>query len=152
MDIDWDSIGEEFKDMIEDMPELDAFCFADNSGNPYGVPLLKVAALLLILHASKDAQYGSSWARNGEFGVMLNLKRKEDRLDQLAALSACDDSSQYHVALMDTLADRSVYGMMWMSYIARHRPHAFSLWLEQVWCPCTGITYEEIATLIGLEE
>jgi len=97
--------------------------------DPYGVPLPKLAALLLGLQAVKDAGYGSSWAKRGEFGVFENYFRKTDRLETLALLVMAAESGelprQIGVGLVAQIADGVNYGLMWLSWLARMRPEAF---------------------------
>jgi len=116
--------------------------------DPYGVPLPKLAALLLGLQAVKDAGYGSSWAKRGEFGVFENYFRKTDRLETLALLVMAAESGelprQIGVGLVAQIADGVNYGLMWLSWLARMRPEAFRNWLEDDYCADTGLHYVDV--------
>lgn len=139
------------KTMLGDMPHMRNLLVADRSANPYGVEMVTLAALMQVLHMAKDVGYGRSWSRHGEVGVYQNLVRKDDRLEQLALLtmSGHDDVTERHrIALVDTLIDRALYCMMWVSYIAGVRPEDFEAWLRDSWCRSTGIDFENVMEFI----
>lgn len=136
-------------------PHIIDLLYTDHSGDPYGIPIAKLAALQLVFHNCKDAGYGRSWAKRGEVNAFSNTMRKADRLERLGVivLSGNDTvvSMAHHVALVDTLLDQSNYDLMWVSFIAKVRPDVFEEWLRSTWCKATGIDYDDIEQFIGGE-
>lgn len=67
------------------------------------------------LHRSKDAAYGVAWKKRGEvIGVMANIARKADRLENVAAggPDTPDESN------LDTAIDLFVYVVKYAAYLA----------------------------------
>lgn len=133
-------------------PRMIELLHADNSDDPYGVSMEKLASLQVMFHACKDEGYGRSWAKRGEMNAYNNTMRKADRLERLGVLTLGGDlqlvKMVHHVALVDALMDLSTYAQMWVSLIAKLRPHVFEMWLRSVWCASTGITYEDVVSLL----
>lgn len=118
---------------------------------PYGLDLDRLTAVLLFYQQCKDAGYGCSWAKRGELGIYMNLMRKADRMDKLVPLVLSGEHDG--VALVDTLADMVLYGMMWLSYIAAKRPSDIENWVRSTFCKETGLDEQMVlALLFGVED
>jgi hypothetical protein len=126
------------------MPARAAMLMDDCREDPYGIPIVRLMAMLHTFQKCKDDEYGRSWARRGMAGVLGNALRKTDRLENLGMVTILQEGSRHArlhmwVALVDTLVDIACYALMWASYVARHKPAAFGTWLEDVWCKTTGV-------------
>jgi hypothetical protein len=69
------------------------------------------------LHRQKDAAYGNAWKKRGEvIGVMANVARKADRLENVAggAPDTPDESN------LDTAIDLFVYVVKYCAFLADH--------------------------------
>lgn len=69
---------------------------------------------LRTLHRRKSAAYGDSWKRRGELvGVLANVARKVDRLENLGSFPAGDPESW-----SDTVTDLAIYLIKYLTYLA----------------------------------
>lgn len=69
---------------------------------------------LRTLHRRKSAAYGDSWKRRGELvGVLANVARKVDRLENLSNLPADDPESW-----SDTVTDLAIYLVKYLTFLA----------------------------------
>lgn len=100
-------------------------------------------------HEAREQTYQLSFAKRGETGVWLNLVRKTDRLDPLAArvmtsvVTGEEVLENDGVTLVDTLVDMAMYSLKWLAIIKVIRPDHFHEWLEQVFCKDTGMDMQE---------
>jgi len=151
------NLEEMIAQVSDDMPQFAMTMCADASDDPYPIPMVKLASLLLVYHMHKDSQYGRSWAKRGEAGVYHNVMRKSDRYGQLAdRLEKLDGiakvvmsghrlaTDEIHLAFVDLLVDISLYCLMWLDWIAAERPEDVERWVEEVWSNVTGIDVAEI--------
>lgn len=140
-----------------DMPQYANLAFRDESSDPYGIPMDRLAAIILWLQQVKDAGYGRSWAKRGEMGVFHNVMRKEDRAEVLAkhaqAIMSGHESvgRPTRVSFIATLVDRVNYCMMWISYIAKVRPEDFIAWLEDDFCIDVGMSVDDVLEFLEWE-
>jgi hypothetical protein len=159
---------EELEELLEKMfaehPEYASLLGDGEDFDPYGIPMVKLASILLVYHMSKDAEYGRSWAKRGESGVFHNVMRKGDRFARVAenfakiectakvamAAGDCDYDVGFHLrsALIDLLVDTALYCMMWIGYMISKDDRHFMFWIGSVWCAVTGISYDTIEEYI----
>lgn len=149
---------EEMLEIIKrDMPDYANLTLHDGSTDPYGIPMDRLAAIILWLQRIKDAGYGRSWAKRGEMGVFHNVMRKEDRAETLAQYAQAIMSGHpsvgrtTRVGFIATLVDRVNYCMMWLSYIAKVRPEDFVAWLEDDFCIDVDIDVNDVLDFLGWE-
>lgn len=159
MSLSGDDLHAKLADVLDaiskDMPQFVGL-FEDESDDPYGVSMTKLATLMLALHVVKDAEYGRSWAKHGVAGVFYNMVRKKDRLGKLidklfvAVMSDRDivEDSGLCVSLFATLVDDAIYGMMAVCYLAKHKPVEFEAWLRSDWCATTGVGLADVLELL----
>ena len=76
----------------------------------------------------KEATYGSSWCKRGEMDVFFNLARKFDRLENMMLKGAKDEVGEDKI---DTVADLTNYGLLWMTYLLRNNSKAFQDWTNK---------------------
>jgi hypothetical protein len=139
----------------QDMPSYSSSTLSDESIDPYGVSMDKLAAIVLWLQRVKDAGYGRSWAKRGEMGVFHNVMRKKDRMDTLEKLAQAIMSGHAsvgrstRVAFVATLIDMANYCMMWASYVAKVRPEDFVAWLQDDFCIDVGIELDNVLEFLG---
>lgn len=70
---------------------------------------------IIVLHRRKDAAYGNAWKKRGEvIGVMANVARKADRLENLAS-GAPDTPDESN---LDTAIDLFVYAVKYCAFLA----------------------------------
>ena len=73
-----------------------------------------VRGALRTLHRRKSAAYGDSWKRRGELiGVLANVARKVDRLENVGNFAADDPESW-----SDTVTDLAIYLIKYLTYLA----------------------------------
>lgn len=123
-----------------------ATILGNDSIDPYGIELYRLAGLLISFQSAKEADYGESWAKRGEIGVYMNLMRKVDRLEMLVPLALSGECDG--MVLVDTLVDMTLYGMMWLSYIAAARPNDIECWIRNIYCRETGASEEEVLMIL----
>ena len=110
-----------------------------------------IMSALLPFHKAREETYKLSFAKRGESGVWLNLARKYDRLDPLAARVLAGDGKEHDgVTLIDTLVDTAMYSLKWLAVIRELRPETFDEWIKQVYCSDTGDTFDEACTEFNL--
>lgn len=142
--IEGEELEEMYKDFVAKDPQV-VKLFHTEPGDPYGIPMVKLAGLMIVLWMSKDAIYGQSWSKRGDSGVFHNYFRKDDRLEKLGILSMSGENCDSVTAsLIDALVDRALYGMMWICWLAKTEPDVFKMWIKAFFCPSTGIAYEDI--------
>jgi len=89
-----------------------------------------VCAFLSRLEAVKGKGYTASCFKRGEKdGMLVNLQRKFDRIENLMQLSSPADGGE---TLSQTLGDLAVYATKWLIAQAELRPNEFKAWLEEV--------------------
>lgn len=104
---------------------------------------------LKLFHQFREETYQLSFAKRGESGVWLNLARKYDRLDPLAArvmgqvVTGGDVDNNDGVTLVDTLADTAMYALKWLAIIKTIRSDHFNKWVEEVYCRDTGLPLDK---------
>lgn len=77
----------------------------------------ELLATLIELHTGKDAQYGDSWKKRGEFAsIVNNIARKADRL------ARWDESSTPTIDILDTVADLTVYAAKYALFLLESTP------------------------------
>jgi thymidylate synthase len=83
-----------------------------STGNSIALGDLRGA--LRTLHRRKSAAYGDSWKRRGELvGVLANVARKVDRLENLEGFRADDPESW-----SDTITDLAIYLIKYLTFLA----------------------------------
>lgn len=94
---------------------------------------LALATLLSGLQQAKGIAYGNSWEKRGEMGILHQIFRKMDRIENLVythektGLWASGGES-----LPETVADLAVYALLWMSRFYETDPDNFQNWLHSV--------------------
>jgi hypothetical protein len=154
-------LDELLEQIMNDNPQFERLLGDDQSADPYGIPMVNLASILLTYHMAKDAGYGRSWARRGESGVFHNVMRKGDRMESLfknietleklakVVMSEHESVSQViRVARIDNLADLALYCMMWISYIMKTTPDDFTEWMRTRWSEATGIPMDDVESYL----
>lgn len=81
---------------------------------PAALDMSRLKSEIKRVHRVKSASYGDSWKRRGELiGVMANIARKVDRLENAASGTAGGDESMF-----DTLVDLFVYLVKYQTFLA----------------------------------
>lgn len=116
----------------------------------------QIARLLLDFHAKREETYQMSFAKRGQIGVFMNLARKYDRLDKLAA-EYFQYNVQTSVILVDALADLAIYAMKWLAIMARlesqlNTDMGFTQWLEETVSKELGMPVDMLLDWIRLED
>lgn len=94
---------------------------------------LALASVLDGLQQAKGIAYGNSWEKRGEMGILHQIFRKMDRIENLVythektGLWASGGES-----LPETVADLAVYALLWMSRFYETDPDNFQSWLHSV--------------------
>jgi hypothetical protein len=123
-----DNIITEYREVLSEEKEL----HEDN---------LKIQAIipyLLKLQNHKEEFYGSSWRNYGDTSAFLNLARKFDRIDKImrdamehGTEHLFDEDAQLATeTIFDTIADLSLYGLMWSADIAERHPELWKRYLD----------------------
>jgi hypothetical protein len=86
-----------------------------------------ICGVLARLEAVKGKHYAGSWQKRGEPGVLANVHRKTDRLEELI-----NTDSQAGENLSQTLGDGAVYAIKWMTLRAELDPEEFLKWVKEV--------------------
>lgn len=88
---------------------------ADTTLSPVSSTVLgDLRGALRTLHRRKSAAYGDSWKRRGELvGILANVARKVDRLENVENLLADDPESW-----SDTVADLAIYLIKYLTFLA----------------------------------
>lgn len=116
----------------------------DNSNMP------EIVTLLMAIQYDKEGYYGSSWKGKGEYrGIMANIDRKYDRLDKMTEQEIAGVlrplaeqerlleqnyelySEQIGEGKVDSVADLSVYCIMYLGYIKENYPLVFKVWVDR---------------------
>jgi hypothetical protein len=87
-----------------------------------------VSAFLAKVEAVKGRGYTASWQKKGMLGVLSNLQRKMDRIENIITLNSEDGGE----SLTENLADLSVYCTKSIGLQAEIRPHEVLAWIQQV--------------------
>ena len=120
----------------------------DNSNMP------EIVTLLMAIQYDKEGQYGSSWKGKGEYrGIMANIDRKYDRLDQMTTsvlegkvetLRQLENKLQMKKnntgntldhgigeSKIDAVADLANYSILYLTYIKENYPMVFRVWVDR---------------------
>ena len=117
---------------------------------PDNSKLPEIVDMLLAIQYSKEKDYGSSWKARGEHrGIIPNVDRKYDRLDQmtmaelegkLKPLREQEEllksnyelyASEVGESKIDAIADLAVYCLLYMTYVKENYPNVFKVWVER---------------------
>lgn len=103
---------------------------------PDGKTILEILPTLLILQQNKELFYGDSWRKRGHLSAFMNLARKFDRMECMfseavnnSGVDELFDENQFETFL-DTVADLTVYGLLWTSFIAKEYPGLWEKFLK----------------------
>lgn len=83
---------------------------------------------LLNLQYKKEGAYGRSWCKRGEMDTFFNTARKFDRIENMMLNGAKDEVGEGKV---DTVGDMASYGLLWLTFILREHPDAFTDWIQK---------------------
>lgn len=97
----------------------------------------KVLPFFVKLQNQKEIFYGSSWKKYGDMSAFLNLARKFDRIDNImkdamkhGTEHLFDEDAQLATeTIFDTIADLTIYGLMWSADIAKRHPELWEKYL-----------------------
>lgn len=106
--------------------------------HPDNLSIQEVTPYFLKLQNQKEGFYGSSWKNYGDTSAFLNLARKFDRLDKImrdamehGTEHLFDEDAQLATeTVFDTIADLTIYGLMWSADIAKRHPELWKRYLE----------------------
>lgn len=92
---------------------------------------------LVKLQNHKEEFYGCSWRKYGDISAFLNLARKFDRIDTImrdamehGTEKLFDKDNQLSTeTIFDTIADLSLYGLMWAADVAERHPELWQRYL-----------------------
>lgn len=120
----------------------------DNSNMP------EIVTLLMAIQYDKEGHYGSSWKGKGEYrGIMSNIDRKYDRLDQMTVselegkvetLKQLENKLEMKKnntgntfdhgigeSKIDAVADLANYSILYLTYIQENYPLVFRVWVDR---------------------
>lgn len=123
-----DNIIMKYKEVLSEEKEL----------HPDNLNIQEVTPYFLKLQNQKERFYGSSWKNYGDTSAFLNLARKFDRLDKImrdamkhGTEHLFDEDDQLATeTVFDTIADLTIYGLMWSADIAKRHPELWKRYLE----------------------
>lgn len=97
----------------------------------------KICGILDQLQQAKGERYRGSWRKRGHVGVFHNLARKWDRIENAhedghITVQGIGEAGDWAESLVDTLADKAVYAILWLSLIQYTHPQAFDVWLQKL--------------------
>lgn len=116
---------------------------------PDSSKLPEIITLLMAIQYDKEGHYGSSWKGKGEYrGIMANIDRKYDRLDQITQMeiegsikSLQDlehalefneiDESEVPENKIDAIADGTVYHMLYLTFVKDNFPRVWNVWVKK---------------------
>lgn len=110
-----------------------------------------IAEALMPFHDAREATYKRSFAKRGEVGIWMNLARKYDRFDALAADVFSDDGKE-NITLIDTLVDLALYSLKWLAVIRRIRPEDMEQWIDEVYLRNVEIDPMDAFILFGMQD
>lgn len=90
------------------------------------------------LQNQKETYYGSSWKNYGDISAFLNLARKFDRIDTIMRDAMehgtehlfDEDAGLSTETIFDTIADLTIYGLMWSADIAKRHPELWQRYID----------------------
>jgi len=88
-----------------------------------------VCGLLARIEAVKGTHYAASWEKRGEVGILANVQRKFDRLDNLLPHEGVSEGDE---SITETLGDLAVYSIKWLTRRAMTHPLEFEAWIKRI--------------------
>ena len=91
---------------------------------------VSLGTILNALQQAKGRAYGNSWERRGEMGILHQVFRKMDRIENL--VYDFEKTSKWVTgteSLPETVADLAVYALLWLSRCAETQEKEFLDWL-----------------------
>lgn len=84
---------------------------------------------LVVLAIAKGSTYGDSWRKKGELlSIWPNVMRKYDRVEN-SIMQQASGSSSFNVApRIDGTSDFSVYGLLYLQFLAETYPDLYEKW------------------------
>ena len=95
---------------------------------------LNTAMLMHILQLTKGLKYRNSWQRRGDMGVLHNVFRKIDRIENLVEdeIRHGGQAVPSSESMVETVADLAVYAVKWLDWFCQTRPSEFYAWWENL--------------------
>lgn len=123
-----DNIVMRYKEVLSGEKEL----------HPDNLSVQEVLPYFLKLQNQKEEFYGSSWKNYGDTSAFLNLARKFDRIDKIMRDAMehgtehlfDEDAGLATETIFDTIADLTIYGLMWSADIAKRHPELWKRYLK----------------------
>lgn len=93
------------------------------------IDFIHLAKALDYLQKVKGKTYGNSWERRGDMGVLHNIFRKIDRIENIVTDHL--RTGKYPTgdeSLPETVADLAVYALLWMTRLSEVDEVGFKQW------------------------
>lgn len=106
--------------------------------------VMALASMLYGLQTAKGRYYGNSWERRGEMGILHNVFRKMDRIEN--SVNEYAKTGQWprgQESMTETVADLTVYSLIWLARLAETDRENFYAWLDNVRVAVTLAPIEE---------
>ncbi len=93
------------------------------------IDFVQLTRALNYLQQVKGQTYGNSWERRGEMGVLHNIFRKIDRIENIVTAHLLTGKFPTgDESLPETVADLAVYALLWMTRLSEVDEVGFKEW------------------------